>query len=189
MYIAQNLLGKGSHLSIWVGILAIAALLVVAIGVGCGGGDDSSSNATTASKATSAANPTSSSAPLSKAKFVARANAICQRRIREGLKAVTEEVEKKAKPGNNQSSKQVQAETVHTLFLPEIEAMMNELAELGTPPKDGEEVEAILVAMRSGFDKSMETEYTSASIASFGQEFRQSVKLARRYGIPSCAIG
>lgn len=193
-------------------------LAVSLLASGCGGGDDSSSNATTASNAASnaAEGEQGSEAPKGekdgelpegaippseleknrpevpesspKGKFIAKANTICGRRLEEGLEAIVAEVSK-ADPRNRLDARRVQAETLHTAFLPVIQEMIQELEELEAPPGDEEEIGALIEAMQAGFDESMETEYTAHSVVRFGQEeFSQSAQLARQYGVDSCVI-
>lgn len=132
--------------------------------------------------------PAPAKANSAKAKFIERANTICSRRTSEALQAVAAQVRKKAKKGGS-SEGEVQAEAIHTAFLPTIQAEIEELERLTPPPGDEEEVEAFLAAFQEDVDETMDTQYTSSSVASFGsEEFRDSSALAAEYGISGCQL-
>jgi hypothetical protein len=153
---------------------------------GAGGGESSGGSI----EGGSAGGSESGKSPVqsAKAKFIERANAICSRATSEALGAVGAQVKKKAKKGGPSES-EVQAESIHTAFLPAIQAEIEELEALTPPPGDEEQIEEFLDALQEGVDTSMETEYTPESVASFGQEFSDSSELAVEYGFTNCSLG
>lgn len=123
-----------------------------------------------------------------KAKFIERADAICSRATSEALEAVGAQVKKRAKKGGPSES-EVQAESIHTAFLPVIQAEIEELEALAPPPGDEEQMEAFLDALQEDVDATMDTEYTPTSVGSFGtEEFRDSSALAAEYGLSNCQL-
>lgn len=190
MLTRKNLVSK-------IAALLVAALVLSAIVVGCGGGDDSGSNRTGAASGTGSGGgagkaneePTEAESPA-KAKFVKKANAICTKGVGEGLEALGAEVQKAHKKGDGRSEAELEAESIHMAFLPAIQTEIDKLSALNPPPGDEEQVEAFIDALQGAVDESQETEYTASSVADFGQsEFSQSDALAREYGLSACVIG
>jgi hypothetical protein len=192
----------------------VAALAIAALATGCGGGGGSSTASGSASSGAGGAGgsnganqtgeasepggeggsagssePSGASSPA-KAKFVKEANAICNRRLSEGLKAIGAQVEKRTKANSGESAAEVEAGAIHSVLLPVIEALIDELRALGAPPGDEAKVEAFLAAFEEGVEISKETQYTASSVVHFGtKEFKQSDELAREYGLSACALG
>lgn len=178
---------------------AVAAALA-----GCGGGGDSTSTGATANgsgansagstaeatttngAATTKTAPSEGSSSTSKAEFVRQANAICAAGKKQGLAAMGAYV-KQHPTASPQEKVKLLTEAVQTAFLPEIQTQIDEIRALGAPAGDEGQVNAYLAAMQEGVDAASKASSPSTSL--FGQSFKRSAGLARKYGLDSCAYG
>lgn len=137
-------------------IAVLAAGLLVA---GCG---DSNSGADAGSEQVTASS-------LSKAAFVAKAQAICNRRLNKVYSYEGEEL--------------VDA------VLPNFGAIADEIRELGAPSGDEAKIQAYVDALESGLDKLDEQQQNGPiKLNQISLPLKPSAKLARQYGISRCAF-
>jgi hypothetical protein len=181
---------RGSLLSS-LGALAIAA--AVALGVaGCGGGSDSSSSSSESTGATTAAagggkqtKTAVHSSSLSKEEFVEKADAICVREKTKGLEAMGAYA-KEHQGAAGQSKAEVIGEAIQKVFLPSVQAQVDQIRALGAPEGEEQEVEAVLVALEEAVE---EASHGTPSSARFSQSFANAGALATEYGLTSCVYG
>ena len=141
------------------------ALALVLAAAGCGGSSSSSSTTT------AAAGPV-----ITKAEFVKKANAICAKG-----NAVNKAAG--AKLGAQPSEAQVTA-FVRSTEVPAVQAQIDAIKALGTPPGDGSTVAGILSLAQSALDKVK----GEPRITSTGTDvFAAFAKVAHPYGLTSCA--
>lgn len=143
-------------------VLLPALLLTLSpLFVACGGGDD----------APSSAEPE----PLTKAEFVTQAEEICA----EG----NQELEAAAEQFSAQPSEEEITQFAEDELVPNIQQQHDDIAALGAPEGDEDEVQAILDSLQEGIDA---VEQDPASLLS-GDPFAEASDLADSYGLPKCA--
>jgi hypothetical protein len=164
---------RGDNLS--KGILAgvLTAILLAAIAAGCGGGDDSSSSSDTGGDETAVAS--------SKAKFIKEADAICG--------DANEQSEKEAKEFAEDNDFELEKATEEELegaiadvLVPSLNRQAEELAALGAPQGDEEQVEAITASLETAAAE-IEDDPSLVFKPKVLQEPRQ---LAEEYGFKVC---
>jgi hypothetical protein len=163
---------------------------------GCGGGSggdstaagDGGSTATAGPEGESASSGGGSASPSSatpaKGEFVVQANAICKKQKEAGLAAVGEYVKEH---GGAAESSAILVRALHVVFLPYVQSQVDEIAALGAPQGDRDEVQAYLNAMQKAVDQAGDSGPNATQV--FTQSFAPSAKLARQYGIDACAYG
>jgi hypothetical protein len=146
-------------------IAALTALVLLAL-AGCGTSGKTTSSATSATQGPS----------ISKATFVAKANAICTKGNAENKAAG-------AKLGANPSEVQVVA-FVKGHEVPAIQAQLDAIKALGSPPGDEAKVAKMLALGQAGVDavKSEPTLVTTGA-----DVFAHFAQLAHPYGLVACA--
>lgn len=152
--------------------------VVVALGVlvmGCG--DDSSSG--------SSGDGTVETSSLTKAQYIKQVNKICEDGSEKFALGVSTYLKKHS--SDPKSSGEIGADTLRVAVLPEVEAMNEEIEELGAPEGDEEKIEAYLAAQQRSIE-SLEKR-KSVSLNNLDPAFRKPGDLARKYGIESCAFG
>ena len=195
-------------------LLLLAGCLVAGVAsfaAGCGGGSDSSSptggGGKTAAEAEGTAGAGKAKKPSggaeaakpkvsggggqasgspAKTKFVKSANAICE----QGRKKLLVEVVTYVKQHGGDPSAaggKVTTEALQAVFLPKVQAQVDQIRALDPPAGDEAQVEAILDAMQAGIDKSKEVPVAPTN--GFGPYFKRSAALAKDYGLESCAYG
>jgi hypothetical protein len=141
----------------------VGILVVLAMGVGCGGGDDDSS--------------------LSKAEFVKQADEVCTRaesKKNKDLEAAFQQLGKEGKSG-----KQAEEELVTGTALPPISEMTEELKDLGAPSGEEDQVDAMISAFEEEVEK---VEGDPASVINgSGGEFNKANQLAKEMGLEACS--
>jgi hypothetical protein len=137
-------------------------LAVLAIGAGCGGGDDDS---------------------LSKAEFVKQADAICTQKEAEKNKALEAGFQQAGKEGKK--GKKVEEELVTDTALPPISEMTEELGDLGAPSGEEDKAEAMVEAFEEEVEK-IEGDPGSV-LTGAGGEFAKANKLAKEMGLKVCS--
>lgn len=148
---------------------AMAMIVVLLVFGGCGGGDDDS---TTAGSGDSGLNVETSS--LSTAEYKTQANETCEKAFRK--------IE-----GEVQKAIRTKTPVKVNLVLPPIEDMFDQLAALGAPEGEEEQVEAFLVALQKDIEEAQEK--PTASTNQLATAFAQSGDLARKGGMISCGLG
>jgi len=144
---------------------ATVVLLLVLVAFGCGGGDDSA--VTTSS--------------LSKAQFIKQANAICEQADEDqfaGMAKVEKEV------SGNIESQANEEEMVISGALPPIQREAEEIAALGAPSGDEEDVEALVVAIEGAVEEAEED-----PIQGLEKAFNEPDRLAAKYGFKRSGCG
>jgi hypothetical protein len=141
----------------------VGVLVVLAIGVGCGGGDDDSS--------------------LSKADFVKQADEICDRAETKKNKDLEAAFQKLGKEGK--SGKKAEEELVTGTALPPISEMTEELKDLGAPSGEEDQADAMIEAFEEEVEK-VEGDPTSV-ISGEGGEFDKANQLAKKMGLKACS--
>lgn len=196
-------------------LLMLVAVTATVIVGGCGGSDDSGGETGTSASGSASVDETgeppgkrggreagageegadagseksgsSAGEPISKAEFIKTANDICVRRVTEILGRVRLDVSRNV--GGGKRVKDVQAESVDTVFVPGLEAEVREIKELGAPAGDEAKVEAFLRAMEEGIDLTKKKNYRASNIEGLGQEYEHAGKLAHGYELDKCALG
>ena len=198
-------------------LLTLVAVAVVVIVGGCGGSDDSGSGTGTSAADSALADEaagadagkrggreagageesadvgseksgSSAGEPSDKAEFIKKANEICTRRVAEILGKVRLYVSQNVGPGKR--VRELQAESVDTVFVPGIEAEIREIKELEAPAGYEAKVAAFVQAMEDGIDLTQKKNYRASNIEKLGQEeYERASKLALRSGITNCALG
>lgn len=183
-------------------VLFIATLAVAAIGIGCGGGDDS--DAGTSSNAAGAASEvgdddsrgvgnedapddTGADGSPGKSAFIAQANALCARSRAKLGRVVEARATAYAKEHpEDPAGDKVFAAVLTGAVLPAIQDQVDEIRRLRAPEGEEGKVQAILTALQADIDE------LSANPPSDSDKFvattARSSALARDYGIPACAF-
>jgi hypothetical protein len=153
-------------------ITALFGLLVLAlVAVGCGGGDDSSGDATE-----------SSSSSLTKAEFIKQGDEICAK----ANSAIEEEANEFAEENNIDTEKPTEAqqeEVIEQVFGPALRQQSEEIADLGPPQGEEEAVEDIVEAVGRGAD---EVEEDPAALLEGKNPLTEAGKLAKAFGFKQC---
>jgi hypothetical protein len=163
MYARENLTKRFVPL-----LAAIAA--AVAMAAGCGddeaGGDEDGAITTSS---------------LSKAAYIKEANKTCL----DGKRSLLKDFESFR---SDESEKKRVAAALPELLMPSIEDKIDEIRELGAPQGDEKRIEAILASMQQDFDAAEQQQNVETPIE-FLEQFDDSNKLARTYGLNACATG
>lgn len=168
-------------------LIFICALTAMALLVGgCGGSDNPTGATETTSQdpagAERVAETTPEAPPLSKKAFLKRADAICDRggeKIRREIQR--NKVEYGLQDGNPTNKEREKA--ILDLVIPTLAQQTGEIAALGVPKGDEDEVAAIVAALEKGVT---ETE-ADASLAIEGPNpFNEASQLSKKYGLKKC---
>lgn len=136
----------------------VTVLAIVAVAVGCGGSDDS----------------------LTKAEFTRRADAICKKGEEERIAGVQENGQDFRNKISKKAMAAIQKKLLTSVIVTTLETESDELAALGVPDGDEDEVDAILAAHEQVVDKVRKSGLDEESLGEFS-------KLAREYGLEGCA--
>jgi hypothetical protein len=148
--------------TIYLGAIAIAAIGVL---VGCGGAGDNGSSDTTIT--------TSSH---TKAEFIKLADGICKRERERVIAEFAAYVQQHE--GKGKAKPEVINDAFATVVLPEIKHQIEEIRSLGAPKGDEQQVEELLSSLQEAVD---------AGNRFVAGDFKRSARLARAYGLESCA--
>jgi|SRR5215204_3968075 len=147
-------------------LAALAALVALsALIAGCGGGDST----------------TDETVNLTKTEFIKQGDAICKK----GNDQSEKEAEKFAEENGftlEKASKDQLEEAVAEVLVPSVNQQAEEIAELGAPEGDEEQVEEIIVSLEGAADK-IEDE---PSAVFDGKVLKEPSKLAKDYGFKVC---
>lgn len=183
-------MGKGTP------ALLTAALIVGLLVAGCGGGGNSGANSVQggSDSGSASSNPgsTSSGSPqkttetktIAKAEFIQKANAICQATIQKVLGEAAPALAKA--PEGSQDRPAVERELASKVMAPALRGEIEQVQALGTPPGDGQQIEAILNAIQGLAEVGEEN---PAEMVRNKNLFTPPANLAERYGIDSCPYG
>jgi hypothetical protein len=148
--------------------LAVVALLASAALAACGGGDDNAG--------ASGSDQTVTTSSHSKAEFVKLANRICDRdrtQLATKLGVYLQQHENEGK-----SERELAGDAMAAVLLPVLAVQVEEIRALGAPSGDEKTVEELLAALQAAVDKGNALD---------PEDLRPSAKLARAYGVSSCA--
>lgn len=180
-------------------LLTLMAVISVTAGfaVGCGdSGDgdegDTGGSATAASGAAAESGSSSSddsepsqldSKTISKASFIKRGNKICEvtvGRVTTQVAPVLQEVSDKDRIPTEE-------ELIDSVFVPRLQAEVDQLADLGMPKGDRAQVEAILTAIQKSVDEAEAD--PAAAVAAKSDHYAEAARAADRYGLTGCPFG
>lgn len=177
--------------------LLIAALAAATLLAACGdngatpdqGGSDSAPASSDAGLADSDSESSSPATPenktIAKAEFVRKANAICDVTVARITKQAFPEIEKASK-GSAEEQASVEAELAETIVAPALRDQLEQIAALGTPPGDADQIEVIFEAIEK---IGAEAEKASEEVVKRGGAFSDSSRVAENYGLTSCPYG
>jgi hypothetical protein len=155
------------------GVAVMFALAAMSIGAGCGSSESSSSDDATAATVTT-------NSDLTKAELIKQGDEICEETDKAqevGLKAYTQ------KHPEAQSDEKEQSKMVIAVGLPPIQEEAEELAALGAPSGDEDEVTAIVEGIEGAVEKG---EDDPGSLLAGSTPFDAVDKLAAEYGFQVC---
>jgi len=173
-------------------VSGVCLLLAGFVLAGCGGGDESTPAGSAAGNGSgqeaggsggsvdSGETPEIEPTSETKAKYVAKANAICEKRRKQIRAQLTRVV--KALPKNSGEEAGLD-NVVEDAFAPGLEAELDELLELGAPQGGEEQIEEIFAAIEAVIAEMREDP------AAFGRSpnsFKESERLTAAYGIDEC---
>jgi hypothetical protein len=115
-----------------------------------------------------------------RAEFIKEADALC---LRKGKDILDEIAEIAAPEGVDQATPAVLEQIVEDALAPSLEAEIRELRALGPPAEDREEVEAVFAAIQTQVDRAREDPIT---FVAEGNPFEESQAVAREYGLKIC---
>ncbi len=144
-------------------LLPALLLSLSLVAAGCGGDDDGGGGG--------------DAEPLSKADFTTQANKICADGNAE-LETDAEEL------GDEPTQEQIEQFAADTL-VPNLQGQHDDLADLGAPEGDEDEVEAILDSLQEGIDA---VEADPSLITSSDDPLAEASELAGEYGLTDCAV-
>jgi hypothetical protein len=148
--------------------------------MGCGDEDDE------ASAGSAGGGGTSSS--LSQAEFASRANAICSRRRQElGKDLQAYALAFRKRHPNQRAAADAFPGGLRSVGIPGLQAVANELRQLGLPSDDDGQAEAYLDEFEAAIDSARGRAQTDED--QYVGDFERSWELAREYGLGACAFG
>lgn len=148
----------------------LAALAMAAIAAGCGSDDGGEEALTTAS--------------LGKAEYIEQVDDICARDRRKTSRELEAYVAQRSSNAAQSDGDEVFTEAVRAIFLPALQAKIEEIRALGAPSGDEDQVEVFLDAMQRTIDEL--NERSVGSLGAFGEELQPAADIARNYGFKSC---
>jgi hypothetical protein len=154
------------------GVVVLTALALA--GVGCGSGDSDSTNSNEPVSVTT-------DAELTKAELIAQGDKICEKTDKTQEKELKAYLQKNPEAESNPDG---QKKMVLTAGIPPIQTEVEELAALGSPAGDEEEITAIVSGIEEAVEKGEED---PASLVSGSKNpFAVVDKLAGEYGFKAC---
>ncbi len=158
-------------------LLLASVLAVAALAAGCGGSDDDSTNTGTGGST----NGDTTTAALTKAEFIEKGDAICEK----ANESIEDEADDFAKENDIDTSKPTQKqkeEVIVAVVAPSVRTQSEEIAELGAPSGDEDQVEEIIVSLE---DATAEIE-DDPSLVFEGEPLKEAGRLAEDYGFEVC---
>jgi len=152
-------------------LCAAAALACAGAAAGCGGGDDDDPAKTTTTP------------PLTKARFIDRADKICQASTAQ-LKAAGVKLTAAAKQTGRLPQEQV-VTFLQDTSVPIYERMLERLRALRPPPDDAADLDGYLASLAKGID-AVKADPTTYAKTTAPDPFEDSNARARRYGLEVC---
>ena len=159
-----------------IALIGMAALVCAGLWVGCGSSDDSSSSSTADTGAT-----VTTASDLTKAEFIKQGDAICEKTDQAQEAALKVYLKKHPKAT---SSEEGEAQMVLIAGLPAIQVEAEELAALGAPEGDEEEVQAIVEGIEEAASKGEENPISL--VKGTKNPFLAVDGLAAKYGFKVC---
>jgi ABC-type Fe3+-hydroxamate transport system substrate-binding protein len=159
-------------------VVLASALAIASLAVGCGGGDSTAGD-------TSTANDASSDVPaLTKAEFIAQGDAICTKTLEKNSANVQAFLSENGLGEGEAPSPEQEEELVSTVILPQFQAVAEELGKLGPPEGEEAEVEEIVTGIE---DAVAEGEDDPSGVIGGGDPFEDVNEKAKELGFKSCA--
>lgn len=152
-------------------VLLAAAAVLVALGAGCGDGDDGG-------------DVTETTPSLTKAQFLKQANAICAQTNKEFEDELERFVEKETNSQSQELSNAQFRKAAETLFIPTVDRQLKEVRALGAPEEDEQQVDKILSSAEKALQEA-EKDPTVLFVEGSGP-FAEANKLATAYGLDKC---
>jgi hypothetical protein len=159
---------------IWAALLVLMVSVVVM--AGCGGSSDSGTTSAGGSAATVAANP-----DLTKAELIKQGDVICEKTDKAQEAALKVYLKKHPKAT---SSEKGEAQMVLVAGIPAIQVEAEELAELGAPSGEEEQVQAIVKGIEEATEKGRESPVSLVNGTK--NPFLAVDALAAKYGFKVC---
>lgn len=150
-------------------IAAVAAAVLAALVIGCGGGDETTDEAT------------DETVTLTKAEFIEQGDAICK----EGNKQSEKEAEEFAEENDftlEEASEEQLEEAVTEVLVSSLSRQAEELDALGAPEGDEDQVEAIVVSLEGAVEEIED----DPSLVFQNEVLKEPSKLADDYGFEVC---
>jgi hypothetical protein len=146
----------------------IAAVIVAALLVGCGGSDDSSGES------------------ISKEEFIAKADAICKKG-NEGMEKELYKFLRQSRSGGalRKPSVEQNEKFIVTVLIPNLRREIKEIKALGIPDGDEERIEALIAALEEGLETA-EDETATVAAGTSDIVFGIASRLAGEYGATVC---
>lgn len=155
-------------------IAALFGVLAIALVAGCGGGSDDTTGGTSAES--------DGGSSLTKAEFIKQGDEICTK----GDQTIETEANEFAEENDvdiENPTKAQQEEVIEQVVAPAIKLQGEEIADLGAPSGDEDQVEAIVEAVGRGAD---ELEEDPGGLLEGKNSLEEGSKLAKAYGFKSC---
>jgi hypothetical protein len=149
-------------------ILLFAAVLALALVAGCGSSDDSTDTV-------------EETVTLTKAEFIKQGDQICERAEKDSETEAEEFAEENDFELEKASEEQLE-EAITEVLVPALDRQVDELAALGAPEGDEEQIDAIIVALE---DASADVA-DDPSQAFEGEPLKEASELADEYGFKVC---
>jgi molecular chaperone DnaK (HSP70) len=146
--------------------LIFGVMAVGLLAVGCGGGDDEP-------------------APIAKKSFYKQANDICWDTSYEKLNPELGKLIRKTAKSNEQQTKDIEAEYVADVLVPNVQTEVDELRALGMPRGDEPKIEAFLDEVQEVMEKAEESPEDYPSKVSLSKASSK----AESIGVQECPIG
>lgn len=173
-------------------MLLMAGLAIAAVNSGCGsnGARDTTSSASNPARSTIPGTPVVTNT-LTKAKYIARADAVCQRSWADMYDSFEQRYPRVALSYQNEralsagEAKQFGSAS-RNIFLPSLQIQFDDLHYLGSPRGDEQQVEAMLNSLQQAVYHGWKQRISSAK--QFAAIFHRFTVLAYHYGINSCLV-
>jgi hypothetical protein len=159
-------------------LLVIAAALAF-LASGCGGGDNGDATAQGGSGSAPAVEAVDG---LTKAELIAKADAICEETDKKQEAALKAFLKKNP---NAESDPKGKAQMVKEAGLPPIRTEVEEMADLGAPPGEEDQVQAILDSLQQALEESEKD--PESLLGNSSNPFDAAGKQAAKYGFNACS--
>lgn len=154
--------------------VALAAVALAVIAMGCGGGDDEDG---------SDGGEATASAPLSKSEYIKQVDAVCAKGGKESEAEFTRFVKSKAIAKGQQLNADQIAEVGSDILVPALKKQADQIAALEPPPADVDQIDEYF----TGIDAAIRELEENPEEAKFTAKlFADTDKIAQKYGFKVC---